>query len=150
MQVCFGGGARPWRPCAWKNKCKIVTFSNVKEDVYGGLDAWCAWELEFPLVTIKKPLKLLQEEKQWRRVIQVSKWMLSKGHGRTMGTYELLLQAFDEEGRVEKQMPDLKKYSLRMRSVHPEICSTMSLPCMNVTISPRGSFRCLQIWKNWA
>ncbi len=51
---------------------QIVTFSNVKEDVYGGLDAWCAWELEFPLVTIKKALKLLQEEKQWRRVIQVS------------------------------------------------------------------------------
>jgi hypothetical protein len=54
---------------------QIVTFSNVKEDVYGGLDAWCAWcawELEFPLVTIKKALKLLKEEKQWRRVIQVS------------------------------------------------------------------------------
>ncbi len=43
---------------------QIVTFSNVKEDVYGGLDAWCAWELEFPLVTIKKALKLLQEEKK--------------------------------------------------------------------------------------
>jgi len=28
--------------------------------------------------------------------------MLSKGHGRTMGTYELLLQAFDEEGCVEE------------------------------------------------
>ncbi len=28
--------------------------------------------------------------------------MLSKGHGRTMRTYELLLQAFDEEGCVEE------------------------------------------------
>jgi hypothetical protein len=28
--------------------------------------------------------------------------MLSKGQGRTMATYELLLQALDEEGRVEE------------------------------------------------
>jgi hypothetical protein len=84
-QVCFGGGARPRRPRVWKTKPTrgtdakskklvelIVSFSNVKEDVYGGLDAWCAWELEFPLVAVKKALRLLQGEQQWRRIIQVS------------------------------------------------------------------------------
>ncbi|CAK9862613.1 unnamed protein product [Sphagnum jensenii] len=113
--VCFGGGARPRRPRVWKTKPTrgtdakskklvelVMSFSNVKEDVYGGLDAWCAWELEFPLVAVKKALRLLQGEQQWRRIIQVSKWMLSKGQGRTMATYELLLQALDEEGRVEE------------------------------------------------
>lgn len=31
MQVCFGGGARPWRPCAWKNKCKVGTVAKAKK-----------------------------------------------------------------------------------------------------------------------
>jgi len=63
-----------WGPfviCHW-GFGQIVSFSNVKEDVYGGLDAWCAWELEFPLVAVKKALRLLQGEQQWRRIIQVS------------------------------------------------------------------------------
>ncbi|CAK9154703.1 unnamed protein product [Ilex paraguariensis] len=33
---------------------------------------------------------------------QVAKWMLSKGQGVTMGTYDILLQAFDVDRRVEE------------------------------------------------
>jgi len=46
-------------------------LSNVKEEVYGALDTFIAWELEFPLITVKKALKILEDEKEWKRVIQV-------------------------------------------------------------------------------
>lgn len=34
--------------------------------------------------------------------LQVSKWLLSKGQAMTMGTYDVLLLAFDMEGRVDE------------------------------------------------
>lgn len=77
-------------------------MSNVKEEVYGALDAFIAWDLEFPLITVKKALKTLEVEKEWKRVIQVTKWMLSKGQGRTMGSYFTLLSALAEEDRLEE------------------------------------------------
>lgn len=43
----------------------------MKEEVYGALDAYIAWELEFPLITVKKALKSLEFEKDWKRIIQV-------------------------------------------------------------------------------
>lgn len=50
---------------------QIKGLSNVKEEVYGALDAFIAWDLEFPLITVKKALKTLEHEKEWKRVIQV-------------------------------------------------------------------------------
>ena len=47
-------------------------LSNVKEEVYGALDAFIAWDLEFPLITVKKALKVLEDEKEWKRIIQVT------------------------------------------------------------------------------
>lgn len=35
-------------------------------------------------------------------VVQVSKWMLSKGQGRTMGTYYNMLNALAEDGRLDE------------------------------------------------
>jgi hypothetical protein len=46
-------------------------LSNVKEEVYGALDSFVAWELEFPLIAVKKALKTLEDEKEWKRIIQV-------------------------------------------------------------------------------
>jgi hypothetical protein len=43
----------------------------LKEEVYGALDTYVAWELEFPLITVKKALKTLEYEKEWKRIIQV-------------------------------------------------------------------------------
>lgn len=80
----------------------IKGLSNVKEEVYGALDSFIAWELEFPLITVKKALKILENEKEWKRIIQVTKWMLSKGQGRTMGSYFALLNALAEDGRLEE------------------------------------------------
>lgn len=45
--------------------------SNTKEDLYGALDAWIAWDLEFPLIAVKKALKSLKDQEEWRRIIQV-------------------------------------------------------------------------------
>jgi len=50
---------------------QIKELSNVKEEVYGALDSYVAWELEFPLITVKKALKTLEYEREWKRVIQV-------------------------------------------------------------------------------
>ncbi|KAK9114697.1 hypothetical protein Syun_021494 [Stephania yunnanensis] len=106
-------GPRPRYPRVWKTKRRIGTISkskklvdcikglsNVKEEVYGALDSFIAWELEFPLITVKKALKTLEDEKEWKRVIQVVKWMLSKGQGRTMGSYFTLLNALAQDGRL--------------------------------------------------
>ncbi|CAL0308994.1 unnamed protein product [Lupinus luteus] len=82
---------------------KIVSqLPNEKEAVYGALDKWTAWETEFPVIAAAKALKILKKRGQWIRVIQVAKWMLSKGQGATMGTYDTLLLAFDMDQRVDE------------------------------------------------
>ncbi|XP_057952479.1 pentatricopeptide repeat-containing protein At4g21190 isoform X2 [Malania oleifera] len=113
--VCAAKGPRPRYPRVWKSSRRIGTISkaaklvnsikglsNVKEEVYGALDSFIAWELEFPLITVKKALKTLEYEKEWKRIIQVTKWMLSKGQGRTMGSYFTLLNALAEDGRLDE------------------------------------------------
>lgn len=113
--ICGAKGPRPRYPRVWKSKKKIGTISksakfvdcvkglsNVKEEVYGALDSFIAWELEFPLITVKKALKALENEKEWKRIIQVTKWMLSKGQGRTMGSYFTLLNALAEDDRLDE------------------------------------------------
>ncbi|XAR53608.1 hypothetical protein NMG60_11022226 [Bertholletia excelsa] len=113
--VCAQKGPRPRYPRVWKTRKRIGTISksvklvecvkglsNVKEEVYGALDSYIAWELEFPLIVVKKALKVLENEKEWKRIIQVTKWMLSKGQGRTMGSYYTLLNALAEDGRIDE------------------------------------------------
>lgn len=85
------------------NLVRIVSaLPNEKEAVYGALDQWIAWELEFPLIAAAKALRILRKRNQWTRVIQVAKWMLSKGQGATMTTYDTLLLAFDMEQRIDE------------------------------------------------
>ncbi|KAA8515021.1 hypothetical protein F0562_018192 [Nyssa sinensis] len=85
------------------NLVQIVSgLPNEKEAVYGALDKWTAWETEFPLIAVAKALRILRKRNQWIRVIQVAKWMLSKGQGVTMGTYDTLLLAFDMDWRVDE------------------------------------------------
>lgn len=85
------------------NLVRIVSeVPNEKESVYAALDKWTAWETEFPLIAAAKALRILQKRNQWLRLIQVGKWMLSKGQGLTMGTYDLLLLAFDLDHRVDE------------------------------------------------
>ncbi|KAF8031001.1 hypothetical protein BT93_D0249 [Corymbia citriodora subsp. variegata] len=80
----------------------IYDLPHEKEAVYRALDKWTAWELEFPLIAVVKALSILKSRNQWLRVIQVAKWMLGKGQGATMGTYDTLLLAFDVDGRVDE------------------------------------------------
>ncbi|XP_073025280.1 pentatricopeptide repeat-containing protein At4g21190-like [Primulina eburnea] len=98
FRQCGAEGPRPRYPRVWKTKTRIGTISkslklvelikglsDVKEEVNGALDSGIAWDLESPLVTVKKAWKSLENE-EWKRIIQVTKWMLSKGQGRTMGS----------------------------------------------------------------
>lgn len=80
----------------------VMKLSNEKEIVYGALDQWVAWEEEFPLIALAKALRILRQRDQWQQVIQVAKWMLSKGQGMTMGTYDTMILAFDMDGRVDE------------------------------------------------
>ncbi|XP_010434218.1 PREDICTED: pentatricopeptide repeat-containing protein At4g21190 isoform X1 [Camelina sativa] len=113
--ICAARGPRPRSPRVWKTRKRIGSISkaakmidcikglsNVKEEVYGALDSFIAWELEFPLVIVKKALVILEDEKEWKKIIQVTKWMLSKGQGRTMGTYFSLLNALAEDNRLDE------------------------------------------------
>ncbi|KAJ0239409.1 Pentatricopeptide repeat-containing protein [Hirschfeldia incana] len=113
--VCAARGPRPRSPRVWKTRKRIGSISkaakmlacikelsNVKEEVYGALDSFIAWELEFPLVIVKKALAVLEDQREWKKIIQVTKWMLSKGQGRTMGTYFSLLNALAEDNRLDE------------------------------------------------
>nr|XP_023894449.1 pentatricopeptide repeat-containing protein At4g18975, chloroplastic-like [Quercus suber]POF27106.1 pentatricopeptide repeat-containing protein, chloroplastic [Quercus suber] len=80
----------------------VSGLPNEKEAVYGALYKWTAWETEFPLIAAAKALRILRKRSQWKRVIQVVKWVLSKGQGATMGTYDILLLAFDMDQRVDE------------------------------------------------
>ncbi|KAF6173972.1 hypothetical protein GIB67_039923 [Kingdonia uniflora] len=96
---------------------QVSELPNEKEVVYGALEKWIAWETEFPLIAASKALVILRKRNQWLRLIQainansldnptwtsqVAKWMLSKGQGLTMGTYDTLLLAFDMDQRVDE------------------------------------------------
>ncbi|KAK8955042.1 Pentatricopeptide repeat-containing protein [Platanthera zijinensis] len=73
-----------------------------KDAVTAALDYWTAWETEFPVIASAKALEILRRRNQWRRIIQVSKWLLSKGQVLTMGTYDTLLLALDRDGRLDE------------------------------------------------
>lgn len=42
-----------------------------KEAVYGALDAWVAWEQNFPIGPLKRVLLALEKEEEWHKVVQV-------------------------------------------------------------------------------
>lgn len=50
---------------------QLLDIKDSKEAVYGALDAWVAWEQNFPIASLKRVLIALEEEQQWHRVIQV-------------------------------------------------------------------------------
>ncbi|XP_076941149.1 pentatricopeptide repeat-containing protein At4g18975, chloroplastic-like [Bidens hawaiensis] len=85
------------------NLVRIVCgLPNEKETIYEALDKWAAWETEFPVIAVAKALNILKHRKEWKRVIQVAKWMFGKGQGMTMGTFDSLLLAFDMDQRVDE------------------------------------------------
>lgn len=73
-----------------------------KNAVTAALDNWTAFEHEFPVIAAAKALEILRRRNQWMTIIQVSKWLLSKGQVLTMGTYDTLLLALDRDDRVEE------------------------------------------------
>ncbi|XP_015697767.1 pentatricopeptide repeat-containing protein At4g18975, chloroplastic isoform X1 [Oryza brachyantha] len=80
----------------------LLDLEDSKEVVYSTLNAWVAFEQEFPLVSIKQALVVLEKEEQWHRIVQVIKWMLSKGQGKTIRTYEQLVCALEKDNRAEE------------------------------------------------
>ncbi|EPS70788.1 hypothetical protein M569_03973, partial [Genlisea aurea] len=104
----------------------LMELEDHKERVYGTLDAWVAWERDFPIGPLKNVLLALEKEKQWHKMIQVIKWMLSKGQGTTRGTYGQLIHALDMDHRFD-EADDIwkKKLGFDFHSVPWKLCDMM-------------------------
>ncbi|GMH09666.1 hypothetical protein Nepgr_011507 [Nepenthes gracilis] len=104
----------------------LLELDDSKEAVYGTLDAWVAWEQNFPIASLKNVLLALEKEQQWHRVVQVIKWTLSKGQGNTMGTYRQLIRALDMDHRAEEAHKIwVKKIGYDLHSVPWQLCNLM-------------------------
>ncbi|KAK7837209.1 pentatricopeptide repeat-containing protein At4g18975, chloroplastic [Quercus suber] len=104
----------------------LLDIKDSKEAVYGALDAWVAWEQNFPIASLKRALLVLEKEQQWHRIIQVIKWMLSKGQGTTMGTYGQLIRALDMDHRAEEAHKVwVQKLGMDLHSVPWQLCRLM-------------------------
>lgn len=104
----------------------LVEANDNKESIYGCLDTFVAFEPEFPIASLKNVLGNLERQNQYHRVIQVIKWILSKGHGNTMGTYGQLIYALDVDHRP-KEAHDIwmRKLNADLHSVSWRLCSLM-------------------------
>ncbi|KAG2637516.1 pentatricopeptide repeat-containing protein At4g18975, chloroplastic-like isoform X1 [Panicum virgatum] len=80
----------------------VSKLPNEKEAIYGALDKWSAFEPEFPVVAAAKALGMLKRRRKWLRIIQVTKWLMSKGQVLTWTTYDTLLLALFMDGRVDE------------------------------------------------
>ncbi|CAN1285404.1 Pentatricopeptide repeat-containing protein At4g18975, chloroplastic [Linum perenne] len=112
-----------------KNTFLVRTLMDLKdsrEGIYGALDSWVAWEREFPIGPLKHALLALEKEQQWHRIVQVIKWILSKGQGNTMGTYGQLIRALDKDNRAEEaHIIWTNKVGRDLHSVPWKLCSMM-------------------------
>lgn len=101
----------------------LLDLDDSKEAVYGALDAWVAEEREFPIGRLKMALISLEKTENWHKVVQVIKWMLSKGQGVTIGTYGQLIRALDMDHRVEEANKVwVKKLSKEVQLVPWKVC----------------------------
>ncbi|KAL3649075.1 hypothetical protein CASFOL_005478 [Castilleja foliolosa] len=101
-------------------------LDNNKEAVYSTLDAWVAWEHDFPLGALKNVILALEKQNQWHRIIHVIKWMLSKGQGTTHGTYGQLIEALDNDHRFDEANEIWKrKLGFDLHSVPWKLCKLM-------------------------
>ncbi|TYH52127.1 hypothetical protein ES332_D09G006400v1 [Gossypium tomentosum] len=104
----------------------LLDLKDSKEAIYSALDAWVAWEQNFPIGPLKNVILALEKEHQWHRIVQVIKWMLSKGQGNTMGTYGQLLRALDMDNRADEAHQFwVKKVSADLHSVPWQLCGLM-------------------------
>jgi 1,2-phenylacetyl-CoA epoxidase catalytic subunit len=53
------------------HKLQLLDLEDSKEAVYSTLDAWIAFEQDFPLASLKQAIVALQKEEQWHRIVQV-------------------------------------------------------------------------------
>ncbi|XP_010688343.2 pentatricopeptide repeat-containing protein At4g18975, chloroplastic isoform X1 [Beta vulgaris subsp. vulgaris] len=104
----------------------LFDMEDSKDAVYGTLDAWVAWEQNFPIAALKNVLLALEKQQQWHRVVQVIKWMLSKGQGNTLGSYQQLIRALDMDHRAEEAHRIwMKKIGNNLHSVPWQACHLM-------------------------
>ncbi|KAM0880227.1 hypothetical protein ACQ4PT_033730 [Festuca glaucescens] len=104
------GGVHAGRPRRSSTYRRVKDLSNVKEEVYGALDSFVAWELEFPLIAVKKALHTLEEEKEWKRIIQVFADMEELGVRPDRSIVKMLSVVFKKLDMLDKYEKLNRKY----------------------------------------
>ncbi|KAL8538721.1 hypothetical protein ACS0TY_000655 [Phlomoides rotata] len=58
----------------------LMDLQDNKEAIYSTLDAWVAWERNFPIASLKNVLLALERDQQWHRVIQIRDHRVEEAH----------------------------------------------------------------------
>lgn len=104
----------------------LLRLKDSKDAIYGALDSFAACEEKFPLTVLKRALHQLEQKQQWHRIVQVIKWIFSKGQAMTMETYEQLLCALDNDCRAEEAHAFWdKRIGNNLRFVPWQMCASM-------------------------
>ncbi|KAK1286887.1 Pentatricopeptide repeat-containing protein [Acorus calamus] len=139
---------RNGRNISTTEKTKYLLKIRIQRGCYGALDAWVAWEQKFPLVALRRALITLEKEQQWHKIVQVIKWMLSKGQGTTMGTYGQLILALEKDHRAEEAHKIwVQKIGLDLHSVPWKLCNLMISIYYRNNMLPRLVKVFVQFWK---
>uniref|UniRef100_A0A804QG24 Pentatricopeptide repeat-containing protein n=1 Tax=Zea mays TaxID=4577 RepID=A0A804QG24_MAIZE len=84
----------------------VSKLPNEREAIYGALDKWSAFEPEFPIIAAAKALGMLKRRRQWLRIIQVTKWLMSKGQTHTRSVpkrlFSRMILIYDIHQRPDK------------------------------------------------
>ncbi|EER97347.1 hypothetical protein BDA96_02G346500 [Sorghum bicolor] len=106
----------------------VSKLPNEREAIYGALDKWSAFEPEFPIIAAAKALGMLKRRQKWLRIIQVTKWLMSKGQVLTWTTYDTLMLALFMDKRVDEAESIWNTViQTHMRSVPKRLFSRMIL-----------------------
>lgn len=81
---------------------KVLELPDVKDKVCKELDKWANSEEKFPIAYVKQAMQVFEREKNWSKLIQVSEWLVQKGEGKTLRTFEVFLKALDMHQRKEE------------------------------------------------
>ncbi|XP_058110837.1 uncharacterized protein LOC131253718 isoform X7 [Magnolia sinica] len=90
---------------------QLFDLKDSKEAVYSALDAWVAWEQNFPIVSLKRALITLEKEEQWHRIIQLFKGLEAfdrKPPDKSI--VQKVADAYEMLGLLEEQKRVLEKY----------------------------------------
>ncbi|XP_077220822.1 uncharacterized protein LOC143857174 isoform X4 [Tasmannia lanceolata] len=90
----------------------LFDLKESKEALYDALDAWVAWEQNFPISSLKKAMCTLEKEQQWHRVIQLFKGLEAFDRKpQNKNTVQKVANTYEMLGLLEEQKRVMEKYN---------------------------------------